>query len=221
MNKISILVRQKGRAEMFKNMQLSALAMATHPDDIEFVTYIGDDDNEIYEYLGDHKVIKGDPTFNNNAYNACQKAATGNIYMWMANDFTFDTKDWDTFVLREFEKYPDKIVLVCPDVNNWENWGHGVVGFLHKNWVEAVGYFMPPYDGARSHDKWWHEVASSINRAVRLMDMHVTDLNAHDEMHKRKNQQALKEGWTKMYHSPEMVEARKREIQALKNYINA
>jgi hypothetical protein len=222
MVKISILIRQKGRAEMFKNMCLSALEMATHPENIEFVSYVGDDDNEVYEYVGNHKVIRGDPAYNNNGYNACQKAASGDIYLFIANDFIFQTKDWDTLVLKEFDKYPDKIVYITPEDEDksTQRLGYGIIGFLHKNWVDAVGYYMPPYEGARSHDKWLAEVAKSIGRYVHLPTMQVKHLNEKDEMHRQKNKRGLKEGWTKMYSSPEMVEARQREIKALQEYIN-
>ena len=39
-------------------------------------------------------------------------------------------------------------------------------GFLHRNWVETVGYFVPPYFSSDFNDTWLNEVADMIGRKI-------------------------------------------------------
>jgi hypothetical protein len=40
----------------------------------------------------------------------------------------------------------------------------GTHGFIHKLWVEAVGYFVPPYFRCDWNDTWLNDVANMIGR---------------------------------------------------------
>lgn len=148
--------------------------------------------------------------------NASQRAATGPIYMFTADDFYFETNNWDTEVLKVFEQYDDKIVLVCPDGSFWDNWKMGVVGFVHKNFVDAIGYLQPPYDGGQSADRWMNELAWTINRRVRLLSVRVAHTNCKDELHMAKNKLSRANDWRGKYISPEMVEQRRIDIEKLR-----
>lgn len=218
---ISLCLATRERSEIFKAMCLSALNMASNPDNIEFVSYHDDDDKTVYEYLGNHKEVVG-PSGNLNIIqmaNECQKVATGPIYMFTADDIVFLTKGWDKRVLEEFDKFPDKIALVCPDGDDWEIWKYGTMGFLHKNWVETTGYFLCPVDGAQVGDKWLNDVAMGINRRVHMLDVKTHHNNVRDHVHRRKNRQGRNEQWTKKYWLPEVAKVRERDIQVLKEYI--
>ncbi len=41
-------------------------------------------------------------------------------------------------------------------------------GFLHRRWVDTVGYFLPPLFSCDWNDVWISEVAQQIGRAVPL-----------------------------------------------------
>lgn len=140
--------------------------------------------------------------------NECQKIAVGPIYMFTADDFFFESKSWDTEVIKAFDQYEDKIVLVCPEGRYWKNWRIGVIGFLHKNWVDTVGYLLPTYEGSQAADRWVNALAVSLGRRVRLTNVLVTHSNHKDEVHTEKNKLFRRRGWSQKYYTPEMEEQR-------------
>jgi len=216
---ISICVATRKRSECFKRLCATALSLADNPDGIEIVSYHDSDDDTHYEYIGNHKEVigpRGIDIFR--MANECQKVAAGPIYMYTADDFYFVDKGWDTEVLESFDKYEDKIVLVCPDGRFWKNWKIGVVGFLHKNWVDTVGYLLPPYDGGQAADKWVNELAVAINRRVRIRSS-VIHSNEKDETFHAKNSRCFRGKWTRKYSTPELIEQRRIDAEKLNNYI--
>lgn len=217
---ISLCFSTRGRPEVFKRMCLSALDSAAKPDEIEFITY-RDTDDVPYEFVGNHKEIiaKRFTHSNTEMTNECVKLATGPIYMFLADDVEFKTKDWDIRVQEAFGKYPDRIVLICPDNENWKVWNYGTLGFIHKNWIDTLGYLHCPHPDAKSGDQWLNEVAVALDRRVHLQDVVVEHINIHDHVHREKNQRGRDQQYTKRYHLPEMVELRNSEINKLKNFI--
>lgn len=192
---ISICLPTRGRPDFFKIMCMSVLKTAANPEDIEFVSYHDTDDTSVYEYVGNHKEVIGERIVQSQMYNECFKVATGPIYMFGVDDIVFYTKNWDKVVKNVFDKSVDKIVFVHP---NDEDFGErlGVMGFLHKNWIDALGYFMPPYFAAWYADNWITDIANLINRKVFLSQIIVKHLNpTQDQTHK---EYIAKEGdaWT-------------------------
>lgn len=211
---ISLCLATKNRPDHFREMWESALSTADHPDNIEVCSYHDFDDSSPYEYPPNHKEVFGpkDTTILV-MMNEAQKVATGPIFMFIADDFIFETKGWDTEVLREFDKYPDKIVLLCPDGDCWGRWGYGSLGFVHKNWVDAVGYFIPPFRGAESADRWINEIAVNLGRRVVLKSSCI-HLNERDDVHLSNHRR--NRGWRGRYISKEMVERRKEDTEKLR-----
>ncbi len=169
---ISILLPTRGRPDNLKRMAESAYATADAPDDIEIVAVVDDDDYS-YDSLGplyqDIVIIKVPRTILSKYWNIAYEHANGPIYMHCGDDIVFQTDGWDTKVKEEFAKYPDKIVLVYGDdgdPNKEKNFG--THSFIHKNWVDAVGYFVPPYFSSDFNDTWLNEVADSIGRKVKI-----------------------------------------------------
>ena len=180
---ISICYPTRGRPEIFKRSCLSILDSASNPNDIEFITYHDSDDASIYEYLGNHKEVVGDRIIQSAMYNECYKLAAGPIYMFAADDAIFHTKGWDMKVLEAFDTTPDKIMFVHPDERG-HNFGSrfGTVGFLHKNWIDTVGYFLPPYFEAELVDNWINDIAINISRKYFLRDMIIELLPIDDDI---------------------------------------
>jgi hypothetical protein len=148
--------------------------------------------------------------------NECQRLAQGPIYMFVADDFYFETIHWDTLVLREFDKYPDNIVLVVAGGDSWKKWAWGPVGFVHKDWVDSVGYLLPPYDGGQAADKWLDEMAVKLGRRVILKDVVVQHSNVKDFIHHKKNARCKEERWTWKYNQPDMVKQREIDTEKLR-----
>ena len=155
---ISIILPTRGRPEFFKRMCLSVLDNASEPNDIEFVSYRDNDDPSIYEYFGNHKEVSGNRINHSQTFNECYKIAVGPIYMFATDDMVFYTKEWDKHVKEAFDQSVDKIIFVYAN-NKYTRSSFGTVGFLHKNWIDTVGYFTPPYFAAWYTDHWINDVA--------------------------------------------------------------
>lgn len=218
---ISLCIATRGRPEVFKQTCLSAIETASDPNDIEFVSYHDNDDTSVYEYMGNHREVTGERSMLTltQMFNECQKIASGHIYFFLGDDYVFKTKGWDNKIKETFEQYPDKIVLVCPDNDEWLRWKFGTIVCIHKNWVDAIGYAIPPYPYAQSSDRWMNEVALSIGRMVHLLDVKIEHLNIRDHVHKEKNQKGRESQQTKRYYLPEMADIRKKEAKLLQDFI--
>lgn len=192
----------------------SALDMASSPDNIEFLSYHDEDDKSPYDYIGNHKEIIGPRTSSTSDVTCLHEIATGPIYMGLCDDIIFETKDWDKYIEEEFEKYPDKIVLVVPDSKQWDVYGFGGIVCVHKNWLDIAGY---PTQGEQRGDAWLHEVASAIGREVRLMTVRIEHQDIKDKIHSEKNKRGRREEWTKKYKT--LTEGRNKEVEKLKEFI--
>ena len=185
---ISICLPTRGRPESFKRFCQSVLDNASHKDDIEFVVYRDNDDNSPYEYVGNYTEVRGERIILSAMWNECQKVAAGPIYMFAIDDIVFYTKGWDELVMQAFLKSDDKIMCVHPDDGNLRFGSrYGIVFFLHKNWVDTVGYLVPPYFRAECCDNWINDTAIDLGRKYFLREMvvkHFEDENQNDETHK-------------------------------------
>lgn len=185
---ISICLPTRGRPESFKRFCQSVLDNAAHKDDIEFVVYRDSDDDSPYEYVGDYMEVRGGRIIQSAMFNECQKVATGPIYMFAADDYIFYTKEWDTLVKGAFEKADDRIMFVHGnDADPRFGSRFGTVGFLHKNWIDTVGYLLPPYFRAECADNWINDTAIDLGRKYFLREMvvkHLEHENQNDETHK-------------------------------------
>jgi hypothetical protein len=83
--------------------------------------------------------------------------------MQAADDIEFQTKHWDVMVQHAFAECPDKILFVHGDDGHWGA-KFGTHGFVHRKWVEAVGYMSPPYFSSDYGDTWLNEVANALDR---------------------------------------------------------
>lgn len=166
--KISILVPTRKRPENVKRLYTSAMETADNPELLEFVFYIDTDDMET---LALSKQLKwpnalartGGRIVLSQMWNECQKVATGEIYMHAGDDIVFKTKGWDSMVRKAFEESKDRILFVHGDDLHW-NERFGTHGFLHRNWVNAVSYFVPPYFSCDYNDTWLNDVANALGR---------------------------------------------------------
>lgn len=168
--KISILVPTRKRPENITRLVNSVYDTADQPDLIDFVFYIDKDDTESRVLLANlnaplisYNVIIGERIVLSKMWNECQKVAQGEIYMHAGDDIVFKTRGWDSMVRKSFEETPDRILFVHGDDLHWED-RFGTHGFLHKNWVNVVGYFVPPYFSCDYNDTWLNDVANGINR---------------------------------------------------------
>lgn len=218
---ISICLPTRGRPEPFKQMCLSALKTADNPNDIEFVSYHDIDDTSVYEYFGNHKEVLGDRIVQSAMFNECQKIATGPIYMFMVDDMVFETYGWDTAVTEVFKKSDDKILFVYPNDGIYRHIkaGFGAVGFIHKNWIDTVGYFLPPYFAAWYADNWINALAGRINRKVYLPQIQLKHLVVVDDETHKDYQEKITHS-KEIYYSREKHNERERDAMLLQGFID-
>jgi hypothetical protein len=185
-DKISILCPSRGRPLLAHKMITSAKATAV--TDVEFKLYLNDDDPELAKYkeLIDEKYYTVGPDRSTcYSWNRLAETASGNILFLMGDDADFVTHAWDRAIIEAFSLYPDRIACVYPIT--------GVVGkkknphfCVHKNWVDAVGYFVPPHFWHYYVDTWVGSVASRLGRYHCLHDVTVSiQKHVNDETERR------------------------------------
>lgn len=156
---------------------------ATASSTVEVVFYIDDDDqpsidcadtlaaNSDYGVIAPEvKAVVGPRIVMSDTYNRCAEAASGEILMECCDSVLFRTPGWDQMVEAEFAKLEDKILLVWGD-DAIQHGRSATLPFLHRKWVEAVGYFLPPYFSCDWCDTWVYEVARQLDRLCYLPHM--------------------------------------------------
>lgn len=164
---ISILLPSRGRPANVRRLWESV--EATTLDAWEMVVRLDDDDLEADDYpdLPGIVYLSGPRVVLSSYWNECCEAAAGPIFMQAGDDITIETPGWDRLVSSAFP--PDGIALVHGDDGNPDRsraLDYGTHGFLRREWVEAVGYFLPPYFSSDFSDTWVNEVAEAIGRRI-------------------------------------------------------
>jgi hypothetical protein len=128
----------------------------------ELVCYLDFDDNS-YDWKSIDRVIQGPRIVMSEMWNVCAQRATGDILMMAGDDMVFGTPDWDVMVEYAFRNCPDRILMVHgADGKNTDNFG--CFPTVHRKWVDAVGYFVPPCFGGDYSDTWLNDVANILGR---------------------------------------------------------
>ena len=179
---ISILCPTRGRPEFMMRMFKSAAHMSHTASDrvpcFEVIFYIDEDDQPSIDLWENNLQYRGcgavvGPRINlSMAWNLCFDASHGQILFHGGDDLIFRTEDWDEYVKLQFRLSKDKILFVggqdgfhAPEKNFLTH------GFLHRNWVDTVGYFVPPYFSSDFNDTWLNEVADMIGRKIYLENL--------------------------------------------------
>lgn len=183
---ISLLCPTRGRPGAFGAMIRSAAVTAAHPEDIEVVAYVDEDDPALGGYAtawqaGDYDInllaqVIGPRCVLSDAWNRAGDWANGDIWMMAADDLRFVSLGWDDMVTDAFAQHPDGIALV------YGRDGHAdermaTHPFVTRRWVDIVGRFTAPYFAADYCDLWLHEVAKRINRATYTPQLLISHLH--------------------------------------------
>lgn len=201
---ISILCPTRGRPVEFKRMVDSAFELATYPRQLEVIAYHDEDD--ISGYYGFDRVqwVKGERIVLSQMWNECYLRSSGEILMHCGDDIVFRTSGWDTIVRAAFDASEDKILLVHGDDGTPNTDALATHGFMHRRWVETVGYFVPPYFSSDWNDVWLTEVADMIGRRVKVPI--VTDhmhyqfgKSEYDETYREREARGVEDGVVDIY----------------------
>lgn len=218
---ISLLVPTRHRRKQFDGFIKSV--RETTDTHVEIVCYV-DDDDHAYDDL-DTSVVKivGKRDYKN-MWNVCAEHATGDILGLLGDDVLFRTNSWDIRLETEFAKYKDKVLLAYGKDGNESarEKPYGTHPFLHRKWVDAVGYFVPPYFSADMVDTWLNDVAEMLGRAVFIPEifmehMHVGFNKAKlDDVYQDKSDKHRTDNPGPLYYTSEMAKLRFKDALKLK-----
>lgn len=175
---ISILTPTRGRPENVRRLVNSALSTAKFPDQVEILFYVDFDDESFpFELEAPNvRIIRGPRMWLSLLQNILYANCNGEIVMYAGDDLVFKTQNWDEIVTNAIENYPDKLVLVYPNDLATHGRSMAIHGFLHRNWISAVGCWVAPGRGSL-YDLWHTEVARKIGRLHYLEDVHIAHVH--------------------------------------------
>jgi len=215
---ISICLPTRNRAALFKRFCTSVLRCADKPNDIEFSIYRDEDDTSEYEYFGNYKLIVGKRIWPDPSFNEAQKNATGPIYLYATDDTEFISNGWDTLVRNAFDESKDKIIFAMFNDGVCRS-NYAVVGAVHKNWIDTVGYFFDPRI-CRRGDVTINRWAKALNRKAYLREARIRFIPViDDKTHLEYDEEIKRSKNLELYRSKELTEERKQAQKRLEDYI--
>lgn len=226
---ISVLVPTRGRPGNMQRMVDSG--RATCADRVEYVFYIDDDDTPSRDMAIMLNQQGGDVFWTHGPrgqlnlsqlWNACYDVAHGEILQHSCDETIYRSAHWDLKVRLAFDEWPDRIGLVYGRDGIHDS-NLATHGFLHRNWVEAVGYFVPPYFSSDYNDLWLHQVAQAAGRLQFLPDVFTEHMHpavgkgpldqTHQDRLARHSQDGVDQLWNQLF--PQ----RQEDVQKLIKYI--
>lgn len=161
---ISLLVPTRKRPDKLKRMIESVRHTAV--GDFEILCYITPDDTSYNDDLWPWPVrfITGPRLIMSDLWNALLPHAKGEILMQCADDVIFRTPQWDRYVEEAFAVVEDRILLVHGHDCSPNGEKFATLPFVHRRWVDTIGYFTGPGFTADYSDTWPQDVAGMIGR---------------------------------------------------------
>lgn len=177
--RISVLCPTRGRPAAVA--ELVASCADTASGRVEFVFYVDTDDPALTDYGVDRygpdvRFLAGERRVLSECWNRCAEIAGTDVLMHCGDDIRFRTPGWDGRVLAEFERWPDRLVLVHGR-DGLQDGRVATHGFYHRRWTEVFDYFVPPHFASDYNDLWWTEVADAVDRRVYLPDVYTEHLH--------------------------------------------
>ena len=231
---ISVLIPSRNRPQGLKELCESLFTNASDPNQIEVIVYLDLDDSCIKEYteyflelntryINPVKSIIGPKLVLSDYPNKLLQTASSDIFMVVADDIRCKAKNWDAEIINAINQYPDKINLVYPDDGY-----HGPLlsthFAIHKNYVDCLGYFFPPFFDYGYADTWMFQVAQKVGRIqflpILFEHMHYSigkgefDQTYQDKLDKNQNNI-----YGELFRSTQYL--RTQDVKKLQNYIKS
>ncbi len=179
---ISILCPTRKRPQNITRLVDNIVATVSNVQNIEFLVYIDDDDEEsipALQYAAEKlnvNAVQGNKLIGSQMYNELGKLAQGDIIMFAADDIIFKTPNWDVIVQKEFDDIEDKILFVYGE-DGFQKGRIGTHGFVHRHWVDILGYVLPPKLASSYTDEWVTDVAVKAGRRRYIPELLVEHLH--------------------------------------------
>lgn len=180
---ISLLCPTRGRILGAARMLQSLAAASSHPERIEVLFYVDDDDPEAEIYraqlpasshaaslLGRVQVVVGEAISISKSWNVLAGIAEGTLMMMANDDLFFVSLGWDARLDKEAAKYPDEIFCIWFD-DGYTHENIATFPIVSRRWVDCLGFFTPGIFEFWYNDKWIMEVARKLDRLHYISDM--------------------------------------------------
>lgn len=166
---IALLCPTRRRTKLCERMVNSADKTAD-----SYQTYLAFDAKERGEYVdiiaNKTCLPDGMPTSHkwNELANLAMGNAANNLFMLAADDMMFATPGWDTALLEHYNALTNKIhVYALQDSRDVDGTPHIIVT---REWIEVMGWFVPPIFLHWHIDSWTVEIAKSAGVFTHLRD---------------------------------------------------
>jgi hypothetical protein len=219
---ISLCVPTRGRPARFRHMLRSARTTAVGP--IEVCAWLDVDDPSDYPEdplvrygRGPRPYVDGS-LCTSGLWNEAWTLATGDIAMLAANDIFFHTPGWDASVVEAFSKVDDDVLMVYADDGTRRK--APVNPFVHRRWIEAVGFTPPDFQGWYA-DNWIWTLAAELGRVAFLKQVRIAHFRRQGADATYRDGEAARDavgGWEGMrdrFYSPEMMARRDAQLATL------
>ena len=207
-------------------------ALATASGLFELVYYIDSDDHasqreaERQQETGAAiQIIVGPRIVLSDCWNRCAEIARADILMHCGDDIAFRTPGWDAAVRDAFAGVPDRILFLHGYDNEEKPRGRfGTHGFLHRRWVDAVGYFVPPYFSCDWNDTWLNDVANALGRRL-FIPIYTEHLHPYhgkgklDQTHRERMARGQRDRVAQLYR--QLAPKRQEDVEKLRHAISA
>ena len=164
--RILLATPTRGRPDSFIEMVRSARATASKPQDLAIIARVDKDDPTRRGYFTERGfgVTQGKRLSLPRVWNEMAKTHRFDIFMMCADDIRFRTTGWDEEVRAAFEQWPDRIGHVYGD-DGFQGERLATHSFVSKEWIEAVGYYLPEVLLGDYVDTFLHILAVNLGRS--------------------------------------------------------
>lgn len=206
MKTISLLCPTRNRIANTKRLIQSLKDTTTHPERVELLFYVDEDDTALSQYidlikekekaLGRIEVVVGPAISVSQSWNTICKASTGTVLKMSNDDLVYRTKGWDIRAEEEVNKFPDEIYCMWFN-DQLHRRRMCTFPILSRKWVDTVGYFTPGIFNFFYNDTWIHNIGKRIGREhyvdnVIVEHLHFTVRKSEfDETYKRAREAEL------------------------------
>jgi hypothetical protein len=162
-NRPVLLVRYL--ASLYKNsqdMHNSEVLLYVDADDPRLVDYRA----VVVNYAFEHtiKCISGPRAPLGKLWNILAAASTGDALIMGNDDLVFITRNWDTLLEREIQRYTDSYYcFFLRDINRGDR-DATTFPVMSRKWYQALGYFVPECYGFGYHDTDIADISRRVGR---------------------------------------------------------
>jgi len=205
--KIALMCPTRNRMNKLMTLISSLICTIKNRDNVILVLGVDEDDpvRSHYPFLEQNVPFIKFITFKNNGtflglstmWNKMAEDVEADIYAMIGDDMAFTTPGWDDEIIKEFIEPncpKDKIrMLHCNDGMRGPGNAHANVPplcvnfFIHKNYIQATGYFVEPYMENTHHDTWPQIIFDKISRTKYRHDIVIKHLHYSETNSKMDN----------------------------------